>query len=51
MLDVIEEKVFGKINAKNYMFNPFGMSTSDIAVGNYYYKKVMEKHLGCELED
>ena len=51
MLDVIEEKVFGKINAKNYMFNPFGMSTFDIAVGNYYYKKVMEKHLGCELED
>ena len=49
--DVIQDKVFGKINTKCYMLNPFGMSTYDIAIGNYYYKKLRENNIGTELED
>ena len=48
--DVIEGKVFGKIDTNNYFFSPFGMATYDIAVGNYYYKKIKEKNGGIELE-
>lgn len=49
--DVIHDKVFGKINTKYYFFSPFGMSTYDMAIGNYYYKKIKENNLGTELED
>ena len=49
--DAIQDKVFGKINTKYFMFNPFGMSTYDIAIGEYYYRKIKEKNLGIELED
>ena len=49
--DVIHDKVFGKIDTKYYFFSPFGMSTYDMAIGNYYYKKIKESNLGTELED
>lgn len=49
--DVIHDKVFGKIDTKYYFFSPFGMSTYDMAIGNYYYKKIKENNLGTELED
>ena len=49
--DVMEDKVFGKIDTNCYFFSPFGMSGYDMAVGNYYYKKIKEKGLGMELED
>lgn len=49
--DVIHDKVFGKIDTNCYFFSPFGMSTYDMAIGNYYYNKVKENNLGTELED
>ncbi len=49
--DVIQDKVFGNVKAKCFMFNPFGMSTYDIAIGNYYYKKIKENNYGKILED
>lgn len=51
LADVIQDKVFGNIKAKCFMFNPFGMSTFDIAIGNYYYKKIKENNYGEILED
>ena len=49
--DVIHDKVFGKLNTNCYFFSPFGMSTYDMAIGSYYYKKVKENNIGTELED
>ena len=51
IVDVIHNKVFGKIDTKYYFFSPFGMSTYDVAIGEYYYKKIKENNLGIELED
>ena len=51
IIDVIHDKVFGKINTNSYFFSPFGMSTYDMAIGKYYYTKVRENNLGTELED
>ena len=39
ILDVLDDKVFGKIDTDIYMFNPMGMSSYDIAIGNYFIKK------------
>lgn len=50
IMDVMEDKVFDKISTYAYMFNPMGMSSYDIAIGSYYYKKVKEQNLGLELE-
>ena len=49
--DVIQDKVFGKIKTEHYMFSPFGMSTYDIAIGEYYYKKVLKNNSGIKLEE
>lgn len=49
--DVIQNKVFGKIKTNCFMFNPFGMSTYDIAIGNYYYNKIIENNYGTLLSD
>lgn len=51
IMDVMEDKVFGKIDAYSYMFNPMGMSSYDIAIGNYYYQKMIESNTGLKLED
>ena len=51
LADVIQNKVFGRVKSKCFMFNPFGMSTYDIAIGNYYYKKIKENNYGKILED
>lgn len=50
IMDVMQDKVFGKIDTYAYMFNPMGMSSYDVAIGNYYYYKVKENNLGMELE-
>lgn len=50
IMDVMEGKVFGTIRPYAYWFNPMGMSSYDIAIGNYYYQKVKENKLGLELE-
>ncbi len=49
--DVIHGDVFGKINTNCYFFSPFGLSTYDMAIGNYYYKKAKELGLGTMVEE
>jgi len=46
ILDVLDGKVFGKIDTDVYMFNPMGMSSYDIAIGSYFYKKIKENNGG-----
>ncbi len=49
--DTIHDKVFGKVDAKNFFFSPFGTAAYDMAIGKYYYDKVNELGLGTRLED
>ena len=49
--DTIQDKVFGKVDANNFFFSPFGTAAYDMAIGKYYYEKVKELGLGTELED
>lgn len=49
--DVINDKVFGHINTRNYFFSPFGTAAYDMAIGKYYYKKTLKSGLGIQLED
>lgn len=50
ILDVLDGKVFGKIDTDIYMFNPMGMSSYDIAIGNYFYKKIKEQNGGLVVD-
>ena len=50
ILDVLDDKVFNKVDTDVYMFNPMGMSSYDIAIGKYFYDRIKENNGGLDLD-